>query len=129
LKEVKNDLANSEDTLMNFREKNRQTGDSPALQLEQSRLMRDVDINTELFTTLTQQYELARIEEVKNIPIVNIMDAGRPAGKKDWPLRSVIVIVVFLLSAVGSVCFIYFKDKYTDEINTMFLLLSKLRDK
>jgi uncharacterized protein involved in exopolysaccharide biosynthesis len=127
LAEVNADLAKSEDALKNFREENRQVGDSPALLLEQTRLMRNVDINTTLFTTLKQQYELARIEEVKNIPIVNIMDAARPAGKKDKPRRSIIVISVFLISIIGTLGCVYLMDRYDAEITRMVSLIAKLR--
>ena len=44
-----------------------------------------VQINSTLYIELKKQYELTKIEEIKNIPIVNMMDAGRPAAKKEKP--------------------------------------------
>ena len=60
---VKGDLESSEQTLKAFNEQNRQIS-SPALQLEQERLARDVEIQKGIYLTLKQQFELAKIEEV-----------------------------------------------------------------
>ena len=65
IKGVSEDLENSEQRLKIFREQNRQVS-SPALQLEQERLSRDVDIQKGIFLTLKQQLELANIEKIQN---------------------------------------------------------------
>jgi len=70
---VKNDLENSEQTLKYFREQNQQIS-SPALQLEQERLARDVEIQKGIYLTLKQQLELAKIEEIQKTSIVQILD-------------------------------------------------------
>ena len=62
------------------------------LQLELERLMRDVEIQTQVFITLQQQYELARIEEVKETPSVVTLDLGKPAIRKEKPKRILLVI-------------------------------------
>ncbi len=100
--EVKIALSSSEETLKLFRERNRNIVGSPQLQLELGRLMRDVDIQTEVFITLQQQYELARIEEVKEMPSVVILDSAKPAIEKDKPKRKLIVILSFLLGGIFS---------------------------
>ena len=116
LLEVNSDLEKSENALKDFREKNRRVTDSPVLLLEQERLLRDVQINTTIFAELKKQYEIAKIEEIKNIPIVNVMDAGRAAAKKDKPQRGIIVVVGFLLSFSVSVVFVYGRVKFADKI-------------
>ncbi len=116
LREVKVDLEKSENALKDFRENNRRVSDSPHLLLEQERFIRDVQINSTLYTELKKQYELAKIEEIKNIPIVNILDAGRPAAKKEKPKRSIIVSVSFLLSLFAGISFVHFKDRYGAKI-------------
>ena len=47
-----------------------------------SRLNRDVELKKEIFLTLQQQLELARIEEVRQSPILHILDLAVPASKK-----------------------------------------------
>jgi uncharacterized protein involved in exopolysaccharide biosynthesis len=70
---VEKDLESSEKRLKEFNERNRQIS-SPALQLEQGRLSRDVDIQKGIYLTLKQQFELAKIEEVQEASIVQVLD-------------------------------------------------------
>jgi len=42
---------------------------------------------------LQQQYELARIEEVKETPSVVILDEGKSSIEKDTPKRKLIIII------------------------------------
>ncbi len=116
LKEVKSDLEKSENALKDFRENNRRVSDSPQLLLEQERLIREMQINSTLYTELKKQYELTKIEEIKNIPIVNIMDAGRPAAKKERPKRSIIVLTSFFLALFGGMAFVYLNHNYGQKI-------------
>jgi len=117
LVEVKEDLAKSENSLKDFREKNRRVRDSPQLLLEQERLIREVGINTTLYTELKKQYEVVKIEEIKNIPIINVMDPARPAAEKSSPRRPVIVLISFFLSAFGSLFFVIFVNRYNEELS------------
>ena len=70
---VEDDLENSEETLKRFREQNRQIS-SPALLLEQERLLRDLDIQKGIYLTLKQQLEMTKIEEVQKTSIIQILD-------------------------------------------------------
>lgn len=96
--EVKKDLTKAEENLKNFREKNRKVADSPELLLEQARLQREVDLNSAMFIELKKQYELAKLEEIKNTPVVQILDKARPPAEKSGPKRSIIVLVAGFLS-------------------------------
>lgn len=116
LKEVKVDLEKSENALKDFRENNRRIADSPQLMLEQERFIREVQINSTLYTELKKQYELTKIEEIKNIPIVNVMDAGRPTAIWEKPRKRIIVSVYFLLSILGGMGFVYLKHRYREKI-------------
>lgn len=103
LLEVESDLKKSEEVLTNFREKNRSISNSPQLLLQEQRLTRDIEINDAMFVELKKQYEIAKIEEIKDIPVINILDPARPAAKKDKPTRSVIVLLSFFFSFLGSI--------------------------
>jgi uncharacterized protein involved in exopolysaccharide biosynthesis len=70
---VEKDLKSSETSLKEFNERNRQIS-SPALQLEQGRLARDVEIQKGVYLTLKQQHELAKIEEVQEASIIQVLD-------------------------------------------------------
>lgn len=78
----------------------------PSLAVEYARLLRDAKIHETLFELLTQQYEVAKIQEVKDSPTVQVLDTGKVAEKKFRPRRSLIVglstfiaIVLFVFGA------------------------------
>jgi uncharacterized protein involved in exopolysaccharide biosynthesis len=104
--EVKEDLTFAEDALKVFRERNRSIMESPQLQLEIERLMREVEIKTQVYITLQQQYELARIEEVKETPSVVILDEGKPAVEIDRPKKKIIIILSIILGGIGGIVII-----------------------
>jgi len=69
------ELENAEEAFKNFRDSNRRIENSPTLQLEQQRLAREVSVLTGVFTTLKQQLETTKIEEVKVDEYVIILDS------------------------------------------------------
>ena len=71
---AKSELKKAEESLKLFRERNRSIIESPQLQLEQERLGRDVAVHIGVFTTLKQQLETAKIEEVKESDYIIILD-------------------------------------------------------
>ena len=124
--EVKQDLTKAENRLKEFREKNRQVL-SPQLLLEQERLIRDVQINATIYTELRKQFELVKIEEVKNIPVINVMDAARAPAKKDKPKRATIVLSVFFLSFFGAVGFSIVRQQFGEQISFIVDKMKSLR--
>ena len=54
---VKEELRNAEEELKNFKDRNRRIENSPTLQLEEQRLLREVTVLTGVFTTLKQNLE------------------------------------------------------------------------
>ena len=107
-------MTSSENKLKEFRERNRQVF-APQLLLEQERLLRDITINGTLYSELRKQYELAKIEEIKNIPVLNVMDPARPNAMKDKPKRSTIVLGTFIISLLGAVGFVFAKNIFGDK--------------
>ena len=95
---VEKDLESSEISLKEFNEQNRQIS-SPALELEQERFERQVEVQKGVYLTLKQQLELAKIEEVQETSVVQVLD------KPEMPLHQsnknllVNVILAFILGA------------------------------
>ncbi|MGB2870033.1 MAG: hypothetical protein WBD36_16410, partial [Bacteroidota bacterium] len=118
--EVKSDLETAENRLKEFREKNRIVTGSPQLLLEQERLLRELQINATVYTELKKQYEIAKIEEIKNIPIINVMDEARPAALKDRPKRRDIVLTMLLLSFLGTCSYILIQDRYGERMRGIY---------
>jgi len=109
--EVKDDLAKAEERLKEFQEKNRRTEQSPQLQLEQGRLSRDVDLNSTLFIELKRQFELAKLDEIKNTPVVQVLDVARPPADHASPRRTIMVLVAFFLSFLGASTWFVIADR------------------
>jgi uncharacterized protein involved in exopolysaccharide biosynthesis len=126
LNEVKIDLDNSENTLKNFREKNRIVIGSPQLLLEQERLAREVQINSAIYVELKKQSEIAKIEEVKSVKVISVLDYPRPAAKKEGPKRGIIVISTFMLSFIGSSSYRLIKHSYGEKISQFYGQIRKL---
>jgi uncharacterized protein involved in exopolysaccharide biosynthesis len=118
--EVEQDLKKSEDILKNFRENNRMISMSPDLVLREGRLRRDVEINQALYIELKKQFELARIEEVRTTPIINVLDKARAAAKKERPKRSLIVLFFFSVGFLVSVSYITLSHFYREQFKRIF---------
>lgn len=115
--EVKNELARAEEALKEFRDRNRQVSESPELQMELERLRREVLIQTEVYITLRQQYELARIEEVKETPSVVFLDEARPPVEKDRPRRKRLVIMTMLFGLFVSSVTVVIRNIFNQRSN------------
>jgi uncharacterized protein involved in exopolysaccharide biosynthesis len=96
LEDAKRDLQTAEDDVRRFLERNRRYQDSPELVVEMQRLQRVVDLRQQVFTQLAQAYEQARMDEVRNTPVVTVVEnpegSARRAGNR-W--LDLVVWVVF----------------------------------
>ncbi|HNS31356.1 MAG TPA: Wzz/FepE/Etk N-terminal domain-containing protein [bacterium] len=57
----------------------------PSLENEMARLIRDLKVQENVYQLLTEQYEQAKIEEVRNLPTVKVLDWAVPPDMKDGP--------------------------------------------
>jgi uncharacterized protein involved in exopolysaccharide biosynthesis len=74
--EAERALRVAEDRLQEFLERNR-VFVSPDLVLQRDRLQREVGLRQELYTTLMQSREEARIREVRNTPVITVLEHPR----------------------------------------------------
>lgn len=88
LEEIQGQLTRSEAQLTDFRLRNRQIAGAPQLMLEESRLLREVRLNEELFLTLKTQLEIARIEEFRSLPDVIVVERAYAPLHKSGPRRA-----------------------------------------
>jgi len=113
--------------LKEFRERNRQIMDSPQLMLEQDRLARDVEISSTVFIELKKQDEVVKIEEIKDTPIINILDPARPPVRRSSPVRRQAALTTFFLSLFAAMGFVAFKDKGAEALKKVSLALKNHR--
>jgi uncharacterized protein involved in exopolysaccharide biosynthesis len=70
----------------------------PLLGVRWADLYRETKIQEKVYELLTQQYELAKIQEAKEIPVVKVLDAAVVPEKKSFPQRRVIMVLGMLLA-------------------------------
>ena len=70
----------------------------PALGMQLLGLMREAKIQEKVFELMTTQYELAKIEEAKDVNTIQILDKAVAPDKKSSPKRSSIVILSTFMS-------------------------------
>ena len=68
------DLRAAEDRLEDFLRTNRQFASSPDLTFQRDRLQRDITLKQQVFTALTQSYEEVRIREVRDTPVITLVE-------------------------------------------------------
>jgi uncharacterized protein involved in exopolysaccharide biosynthesis len=82
----------------------------PTLGLTYFDLDRRVRVDEEVWETLTKQYEMARVQEAKEIPTIQVLDEPSIPNLKSGPRRTLIVLFCTLLSFVLSCALIYWLD-------------------
>jgi len=70
----------------------------PRLAVPYSDLYRTVRVQETLFELLTQQYEMARIEEAKDVPVVSVIDPPGIPEKKSFPPRILLALLLTFLT-------------------------------
>jgi capsule polysaccharide export protein KpsE/RkpR len=78
----------------------------PRLGVQWANLYRNVRIHETVFDLLSEEYETARIEEVKSIPTVGVIDVPGLPERKSGPHRTLIVLISTLLSMVMTGAFL-----------------------
>jgi uncharacterized protein involved in exopolysaccharide biosynthesis len=73
LAESARELKEAEDRLQRFSQSNRAWSNSPTLSIERERLEREIGRQTELYSTLSEAHEQAKLEEVRNTPVITVV--------------------------------------------------------
>ena len=108
--DVETELMASEEDLKVFMDRNRRIENSPALQLERQRLGREVTVLTGVFTTLKQQLETTKIEEVKESNYVIVIDPPEVPLHRSKPKRKIMVVFAGFLGLGLGILLAFIKD-------------------
>jgi capsule polysaccharide export protein KpsE/RkpR len=84
----------------------------PQLAVEWANLYRTVRIHETVFDLLSEEYETARIEEVKSIPTVSVIDSPGLPERKSGPHRTLIVLTAIALSIIATALFLLAKRSW-----------------
>ncbi|MFC5862381.1 GumC family protein [Acidicapsa dinghuensis] len=84
----------------------------PRLAVPYADLYRRVKVQEGVFELLTQQYEMARIEEAKDIPVVSVIDAPGIPEKKSFPPRLLLSLLLTFLSFAATSAWLLFRERW-----------------
>jgi uncharacterized protein involved in exopolysaccharide biosynthesis len=84
----------------------------PHLAVPYANLYRRVRVEETVFELLSQQYEMARIEEAKDTPVVSVIDPPLVAEKKSFPPRLLVIFLLTLTSLLLASVFIITRHRW-----------------
>jgi tyrosine-protein kinase Etk/Wzc len=89
----------------------------PALGMQLARLMREAKVQEKVFELMTTQYELAKIEEARDVNTIQVLDSAIPPDTKSGPKRRLIVILSAFVAFFLAV-FLVFSREYVERIKS-----------
>lgn len=113
LEEVSMEMKLAEDRLKNFEEKERSWQNSPSLRTEWGRLNRDVQVSNTIWIELRKQYELVKLNVLKEKTTFDVLDTASIPAVKYFPRRTVLLIIgmigigLFVMIAIPAADFLY----------------------
>jgi uncharacterized protein involved in exopolysaccharide biosynthesis len=104
LAEAQVEKRQAEDELQAFLQRNRDFRSSPQLSFAYDRLADNVSLRQQLYTSIAQTFEQARIEEVRDTPVITVVESPMlPARPDSRPFARAIGIAVLLSLAAARV--------------------------
>ena len=104
---ARQELRTAEQAQLAFLQRNRQYLDSPLLGFEYNRLSREVQLRQEVYQTLTKAYEEARIAEVRDTPVLTVIDSAIAPVRPSGPRRALGTIVALIFGGALGVLLAY----------------------
>jgi len=86
----------------------------PLLGVAYSDLYRRTTIQETLFEVLTQQYELAKVQEAKETPSVKVLDEALVPEKKSFPPRTLIVLMGAFFALTGGILWVFARTSWME---------------
>lgn len=84
----------------------------PILGVTYADLFRRVKIDETVYEVLTQEYEMARVEEAKQVPSVKVIDPAKVPERRSGPSRLLIVFGGSLLCFCGAAMWVFGKEAW-----------------
>jgi capsule polysaccharide export protein KpsE/RkpR len=86
----------------------------PLLGVTYADLYRRTKIQEAVYETLTQQHELAKVQEVRETPSVKILDAAAIPERKSFPPRTLIVLLGVFFGMAGAVVWVQGRARWQE---------------
>jgi uncharacterized protein involved in exopolysaccharide biosynthesis len=84
----------------------------PLLGVTYADLFRRTKVEETIFETLTQQFELAKVQEAKEIPSVRVLDPADVPEKKVFPPRTLLVLTGTCLALATGILWLFANDRW-----------------
>jgi uncharacterized protein involved in exopolysaccharide biosynthesis len=91
-------------------------GKVPEAELEYIRKVRQLRYHETLFEMLSKQYEIARIDEAKSPPLIQVVDRAIVFDKRAWPPRTLLVLLSGILALIFSSSYALIKNAWNKAI-------------
>ena len=82
--------------------------------MKYAELYRRTRIQETVYEALTQQHELAKVQEVKAVPTVKVLDPGKVPERKSFPPRMLILLSGTLLSLCVGIVWVLAKAGWNE---------------
>jgi uncharacterized protein involved in exopolysaccharide biosynthesis len=86
------------------------TGNVPEAGLEYVRKLRDVKYFETMFELIAKQYELARLDEAKDLSIIQLLDRAVEPERRSRPKRALITLTAAIASMLAAVLVAFFRE-------------------
>jgi uncharacterized protein involved in exopolysaccharide biosynthesis len=74
----------------------------PGAGVEYVRALRELKLQEALLETMIRQYEMAKLDEAKEGPALQVVDVALPPDRKSKPVRSLIVLAATLIATLAT---------------------------
>lgn len=132
---ARQDLFAAEDSLEAFLESNRSYQNSPHLRFEYERLQRRVSLQQQVYTSLAQSYEDAKVQAVRNTPVLTVVEPPKRPVKPDSRFLAIRGILGLMLGgmvaafwAFGSRTFLQAQQMEAEKYDEFQRLTSEVRE-
>jgi hypothetical protein len=65
-----------------------------------------------VYELLTQQYEVARIQEAKDVPVVSVIDAPGIPEKKSFPPRALLTLILTIIVVTATAAYLVLRQQW-----------------
>jgi capsule polysaccharide export protein KpsE/RkpR len=84
----------------------------PVLGVSYADLFRRTKVQEAIFETLTQEYEMAKVQEAKEIPTVKVLDPASSPESKSFPPRILILLACTILAFAGASAWVIGEERW-----------------
>lgn len=113
LTQAEEELRQAEAAQLRFLQANREYRGAPLLEFESGRLQRAVDLKQEVYVSLAKAYDEARISEVRDTPVITIIDSAVAPDRRSGPRPVLNGIIGFLLGGVFAFLLVFLLEQRT----------------